>query len=102
MKRSSRELKENARVILNGRYGIFIGTFLVYFLIAMAIESVPVFFLRTEGASGIVISQVITLILSLIISILAAGFNRLSLNVSRSLQAGVGDLFYCFSHHPDS
>lgn len=101
MKRSSRELKENARVILNGRYGIFIGTFLVYFLIAMAIESVPVFFLRTEGASGIVVSQVITLILSLIISILAAGFNRLSLNVSRGRQAGVGDLFYCFSHHPD-
>lgn len=101
MKRSSRELKENARVILNGRYGIFIGAFLVYFLIAMAIESVPVFFLRTNGTSGVLISQLINLILSLIIGILAAGFNRLSLNVSRGMQAGVSDLFYCFSHHPD-
>ena len=101
MKRSSRELKEIAREALLGSYGVFALAFLIYFLISFTIEMIPMLFLKTETISGLITLQIVTFILTLLIGVLAAGFQRISLNISRGLYSSVADLFYCFLHHPD-
>ncbi len=101
MKRSSRELKEIAREALLGSYGVFALAFLIYFLISFTIEMIPMLFLKTETISGLITLQIVTFILTLLICVLAAGFQRISLNISRDLYSSVADLFYCFLHHPD-
>lgn len=101
MKRSSRELKEIAREALLGSYGVFALAFLIYFLISFTIEMIPMLFLKTETISGLITLQIVTFILTLLIGVLAAGFQRISLNISRGLYSSVADLFYCFRHHPD-
>lgn len=101
MKRSSRELKEIAREALLGSYGVFALAFLIYFLISFTIEMIPMLFLKTETISGLITLQIVTFILTLLIGVLAAGFQRISLNISRDLYSSVADLFYCFLHHPD-
>ena len=102
MKRSSRELKEIAREALLGSYGVFALAFLVYFLISFIIEMIPMLFLnKTETLSGLMTLQIVMFILSLIVGVLAAGFQRISLNISRGQYGSVADLFYCFRHHPD-
>ncbi|MGI6008288.1 MAG: DUF975 family protein [Ruminococcus sp.] len=101
MKRSSKELKEIARESLMGSYGIFAVAFLVYFMIAFIIELIPMVFLQNDTMSGLIILEIVTFILSLIIGVLASGFQKIALNISRGEYAGLGDLFYCFRHHPD-
>ncbi len=101
MKRSSKELKEIAREALMGTYGTFALAFLIYFLIAFIIELIPMLFIRDDTIGSLIISQLVAFILSLLISVLTAGFQKISLNISRGEYAGAGDLFYCFRHHPD-
>ncbi|MGI6010221.1 MAG: DUF975 family protein [Ruminococcus sp.] len=101
MKRSSKEFKEIAREALMGSYGTFAFTYLIYFLIAFIIELIPMLLIQNESPSGLIVLQIVMFILSLIVSVLASGFQKIALNISRGEYAGAGDLFYCFRHHPD-
>lgn len=101
MKRSSKELKQLAREALIGNYGNFAIIVLVYFIIAFGIEMIPAFFADNTSISGLIVREIVSIILSLIVSILAAGIQKTALNIIRKEPVKVSDLFYAFTHHPD-
>lgn len=102
MKRSSRELKALARDTLANRYGSFIGTLIVYFLIVLGSNMLLTFAFPFRGT---VISSIIawlaSFIITLIISVFSVGLIRFSLNMCRGEQYRLSDLFFGFRTHPD-
>lgn len=101
MKHSSKDLKQIARELLQGKYGTFIGTNVILSLIISAVIFIPALLYRDSSLSSYIIRQVITYIISLVTTVLSVGMLQLSLNASRNKTYGVADLFYGFRHHPD-
>lgn len=114
MKYSCKELKSMSRAQLTGHYGIYIGTFLLYFFISIVVSAILT---SVAGSSIVLISangQIITenipayliyttinLLVNLLLSILIVGFNKMYLDGSRGYEIKFEDLFYGFRHHPD-
>lgn len=101
MKRSSAELKQLARATLKGKYGIFIGTFVLLEIISSAIVMILGFTLPGLTWTAIITRQLISMLSSVIISIFSAGLMKQGLNAVRDLPLNVGDIFYGFKNHPD-
>lgn len=101
MKRSSKEFKRLAREALIGNYGNFAVTYLIYFIIVFGIQIIPNVFFNDTSTRGMVITQIVTIMLSLIVSVLAVGLQKTALNIARKEPIQLGDLFYAFKHHPD-
>lgn len=113
---SSKELKKLARNQLSGKYGTFIGTNILYFLIVMVATNLLDLVLgssvlnpltatsatvKTLGISHTIIYYVASFILSLILSVLNIGLLKISLDTARGYDIRFQDLFYGFKHHPD-
>ena len=114
MRYSSKDLKAMARAQLAGKYGIFIGAYLLYNMITFVISLITSFTGQSSSAianiaqgnfygsyTGIIIDFVIQFIIGLILSILALGFNKMFLDGSRGYTVKFEDIFYGFRHHPD-
>ena len=114
MRYSSKDLKAMSRTQLNGKYGIFIGAYLLYYMISFGISMVISFTGQGSSAitsiaqgnfsgslSGVIIEFLIQFIVGLILSILMLGFNKMFLDGSRGYPVRFEDLFYGFRHHPD-
>lgn len=101
MKRSIKELKQLSREALIGNYSNFAIIYLVYFLITFGIETIPALFANDTSTKGFVISQIVTIILSIILSVLAVGLQKSALNIARKKPAEINDLFFAFKHNPD-
>lgn len=101
----SKELKAMAREQLSGHYGIYIGALCVYFMIYIAATFLLNYMLPAGGAnenlSQTVIYYVADFIISLLLSVLSFGFNKMYLDGSRKYTVRFADLFYGFSHYPD-
>lgn len=101
MNKSSSELKSMAKGQLMGHYALPMGTFVlvegitffIYFILAIAFPNINYMSLILH-----LISITIVCLLSMVFS---TGLSRLFLNMSRNKPAGVGDLLYGFSNHPD-
>lgn len=101
-RRKSAELKSMAREALCGNYATFIGATLIYGVISMLLEWIPTFIIPTNSSYLMVaLRYVISFLIQLIVVVLASGLSKLALNISRSQQIGIGDLFHAFRHHPD-
>lgn len=103
-----------ARIQLTGKYGTFIGAYVLYLIInnivSMIINvstGVSSFSLALYGEMPFksipqfILYFVISLIFSLILSVMLLGFNKMFLDGSRGYPVQFGDLFYGFRHHPD-
>lgn len=100
-----------ARERLSGKYGIYIGALLVYYLITTALSMLLTLVFPTltvaailngmVSAGSIVLFYVTELIISLILSIFTIGFLKMYLDGSRGYPVLFTDLFYGFRHHPD-
>lgn len=102
MKRSSKEFKTDAREALIGNYGTYIGTYLIYALIAMIVNLFVYWYMMITGSDFIAISgTIISFLFTLLMNLLKAGLFRSSLSVSRRKPISVGNLFYGLTHHPD-
>lgn len=117
MKYSSKELKTLARTQLTGKYGTFIGAYVIYFLISSAVSFVlnllmpgVSYFLAsvwtnaahlTVPVSQLIIYLIVYFIISLILSIFMLGFNKMFLDGSRGYPVRLNDILYGFRHHPD-
>lgn len=112
MKRS-KELKAMARMQLAGKFGTYIGAYALYFMISGVLSSLLGFFLvgttthsMMDGLPFRSIPQmimyfIVSMIISLILSVFALGFNKMFLDGSRGYPVRFEDLFYGFRHHPD-
>lgn len=111
MKRSCADLKAMARERLSGKYGIYIGALLVYYLITTALSMLltlvfPTFTVAAllnglVSSGALVLFYVTEFIISLILSIFTIGFLKMYLDGSRGYPVIFSDLFYGFRHHPD-
>ena len=102
MTRSSAELKKLARASLQGKYGTFIGTYLIYTLIVLAASTIiSLLTLGTRGSTYWITQVSFQLILSFIWTIFGVGFTYQSMKACREQDISIGDLFYGFTHNPD-
>ena len=95
---SSAELKAIAREKLIGKYGICVAIFFLYYAINMG-------FLLLYSFSGLIyyknemVSQIFSILLSIILTILLVGIWSFFLNIARNQDYNIGDLFWGFTHH---
>lgn len=101
MKKSSPELKSIAKGALTGRYGIVIGTYMLYSFIAFLILFFMQMLFPANDPLTIVLRWISNAIVSLLLGVLGVGLNRLVLNISRNQPYEFSDLFYGFSNRPD-
>lgn len=109
MKYSSKDLKAMARTQLTGKFGTFIGAYVLYSLITDVFSMIINFALGItptnpdfyQRPSRMILYFVILILVSLIVSVLTLGFNKMSLDGSRGYPVRFEDLFYGFRHHPD-
>lgn len=99
--RTSSELKAMAREKLKGKYGISIGVFLVYSIIAFAATFITGFFYNEKSIMGMVVYMLISLIISLLTAVLSVGIIKFFMNINRDEEYKVSDLFWGFTNHPD-
>lgn len=102
MKRTSAELKRQARGILTHRYGVPMAVMVVSELIVTALLF-PFSWNITEQSSvrELVIYYIANFVISLINVVLSIGRIYISLMMARGKKYSFRDLFYGFSHHPD-
>jgi uncharacterized membrane protein len=112
---SSKELKAMARAQLTGKYGTYIGAYLIFslitwilsFVINLIIPNATAFLYATNRDAFLavlprgVMYLIIFLILSLIFSVMRLGLVKMILDGSRDYPVRLEDLFYGFRHHPD-
>lgn len=114
MKYSCKELKSMARTQLTGHYGIFIGTFLLYFLINMVVTTIltsaagdSIILISANGqwikesVPAFLIYTLINLLVNVLLSVFIVGLHKMYLDGSRGYEIRFGDFFYGFRHHPD-
>lgn len=101
MKRTSAQLKQSARMALNGKYGTPMAGFLLLAVIAVSLYMLSTALFGGYSISTMVMEQIFTIVISLILSVFSAGFFKLHLNLCRNQPFRAGDIAYAFSHHPD-
>ncbi|MDO5134865.1 MAG: DUF975 family protein [Eubacteriales bacterium] len=101
MRRSSGELKRQAKRNLKGRYGTVILGILAVSAFHGAGSMLTSVLFPGEGTMNLVTGQLFQFILSLVGGILSAGCSYMLLNISRGNPYSLQDLLYFFRHHPD-
>lgn len=87
---------------MNGHYGVWVSSMLLFFVITLFLESVPGMIIGTRRTMGsLAMQSIVMLIISLLTSVISVGLIRIALNMIRQQTYGIGDLFYAFSHQPD-
>lgn len=101
----TKELKAMAREQLSGHYSVYIGAFCLYFAISMAAVFLLNFMLPGGSAKDNLLQTIFyyvaDFIVSLLLSVLSFGFNKMYLDGARHYPINFADLFYGFSHYPD-
>ncbi len=92
MKTENVDLMRQAREALNGKWGLAIGTFVVYFIIISFLQGPSLLF----PSSGFLSLPTVLLTL-IIVGPLAVGIAIFSLSISRNQEASLGQLFLGFS-----
>ena len=55
----------------------------------------------TGTTMGLVTSQILVYVISLLVSVLKAGYSKMMVNICRGESFEVKDLAFAFTHHPD-
>ena len=101
MKRTSASLKLIARQQLSGNYGTPMAGILLLGLCSF----LPSFFISstmdTSTTMGLVTSQILVYVITLLVCVLKAGYSKMMVNICRGESFGVKDLAFAFTHHPD-
>lgn len=100
-KRSTKEIKRQAKMALQGHYGIVIlGLLFVYGANMLGTILASNLFGGTSTLD-LILSEVFLLVVSLIVGIVSAGLGYMLLNISRGKNFVLADLFYFFRNQPD-
>ena len=100
-KRRTKEIKQQAKIALQGHLGtVILGLLAVYGLNMLGTILSTTLFSGTS-VLDLVLSEVFLLVVSLIVGIISAGFGYMLLNISRGKEFSLGDLGYFFRNQPD-
>lgn len=101
MKKSSSELKNLAKKLLSGHYGLLIGALFLLSAGAAAIGLVLSSVFSGTDHFSTVLYCICTLIIELLSTVFSVGYTKLILDISRGKDSRLGTLLYGFSHQPD-
>lgn len=101
MKRSSATLKASAREILSGKYGFLIVDYMIIAFCSIIPNIIITTILDPGNTVSLITCQILIYMVSLLISLIMAGFKYTMLNIVRGKKFNIADLFFAFSHHPD-
>lgn len=101
MKRKASDFKILARVAMEGKYSTPIGALIFMSLLTAIGSGLAARLFGTDGTFSIVMSQVFSIVVSLIVSIFQAGVSYMFLNICRGKSISFSDVFYMFRHYPD-
>lgn len=96
-----RDLKRNAKQALRGNYGILIMASVATAGLGLLGSMLTMALFPGYGITDMILSQVFSVILSLVLSVITAGFSYMILSVARGNGCSMGDLFHFFKSHPD-
>lgn len=100
-KRKTKEIKQQARMALQGHYGtVILGLLAVYGLNMLGTVLSTNLFSGTSTLD-LILSEVFLLVVSLIVGIISAGLGYMLLNISRGKEFSLADLGYFFRNQPD-
>ena len=94
MKRKSAAIKLIARENLSGRYGTPMAALLLMVLCSLLPSMLIVNTMSTATVLGIVTTQLLNYMVSLLVAVVGAGYAKLMLNISRQEPFAVKDLFF--------
>lgn len=95
------DLKRAAKTALKGNYGILIMASMIGSVLSFFGTTLTTALFPGDSVLSIVLSQLFAIILSLVFSIVTAGYSYMLLKVAREGSCVLGDLFYFFRSHPD-
>ena len=101
MKRKISELKALARKSLDGYYALLAGALVLISFLSGIGGALSVMLFQGNSMFNLVMSQIFSLIISVIMSVFSAGVYYMFLNVSRGKKTSMQDVTYLFYHHPD-
>lgn len=101
MKRKISELKALARKSLDGYYALLAGALVLISFLSGIGGALSVMLFQGNSMFDLVMSQIFSLIISVVMSVFSAGVYYMFLNVSRGKKTSMQDVTYLFYHHPD-
>ena len=101
MKRKISELKALARKSLDGYYALLAGALVLISFLSGIGGALSVMLFQGNSMFNLVMSQIFSLIISVVMSVFSAGVYYMFLNVSRGKKTSMQDVTYLFYHHPD-
>ncbi len=101
MKRKISELKALARKSLDGYYALLAGALVLISFLSGIGSALSVMLFQGNSMFDLVMSQIFSLIISVVMSVFSAGVYYMFLNVSRGKKTSMQDVTYLFYHHPD-
>ena len=101
MKRKISELKALARKSLDGYYALLAGALVLISFLSGIGGVLSVMLFQGNSMFNLVMSQIFSLIISVVMSVFSAGVYYMFLNVSRGKKTSMQDVTYLFYHHPD-
>ena len=101
MKRKISELKALARKSLDGYYALLAGALVLISFLSGIGGALSVMLFQGNSMFNLVMSQILSLIISVVMSVFSAGVYYMFLNVSRGKKTSMQDVTYLFYHHPD-
>lgn len=100
-KRSTKEIKQQARVALQGHYGIVILGLLAVYGANLIGSNLSSKLFAGNSPLDLILSEIFLLVVSLIVGIISAGLGYMLLNISRGKEFKLADLGYFFKNQPD-
>lgn len=101
MKYTGKELKCRARESLRGNYTAPVLSSIGVSVITSVFVCIVSMMFRGSTTLASVLTQLTTLIFSLILSVFTAGISYMYLNIGRKNSCSVNDIFYMFHQNPD-
>lgn len=101
MKRKISELKVLAKKSLDGYYSLLAGALVLISFLSGIGGALSVMLFQGNSMFDLVMSQIFSLIISVVMSVFSAGVYYMFLNVSRGKKTSMQDVTYLFYHHPD-
>ena len=101
MKRKISELKLLAKKSLDGYYSLLAGALVLISFLSGIGGALSVMLFQGNSMFDLVMSQIFSLIISVVMSVFSAGVYYMFLNVSRGKKTSMQDVTYLFYHHPD-
>lgn len=101
MKRSSATLKMLARQTLSGKFGLPLAAYLIIGVLSFTLTLIITELLDTSSLMSIITNQLLIYLVSIFMSLLLAGYDKMLLNLSRKEPYLITDIFHTFSHNPD-